>query len=140
MLSVAAPQVSATDGVSDAVADSAPGALGAIPSFTWTLTPAASDESVVNEMVDTGSLSVLPTSRGASLRSVVEGVVSMRFVSFGDDVGLAVPTPSRIVTPTVAGEPAVKLSKLPYGVRKSRSKKVPSPRGIRTSFTGPLPR
>ncbi len=43
------------------------------------------------------------------------------------------------MTPTVAGEPAVKLSKLPYGVRKSRSKNVPSPRGMRTSFTGPLP-
>ena len=67
----------------------------------------------MNEIVDTGSLSVLPTRSGASLRSVVDGVVSMRFVSLGDDVGLAVPTARRMVTPTVAGEPAVKLSKLP---------------------------
>ena len=57
---MAAPHDRATDGVSEAVADSAPGALGAIPSLTWTLTPDALDETVVNEIVDTGSLSVFP--------------------------------------------------------------------------------
>ena len=58
----------------------------------------------------------------------------------GDPVGLAVPQPSRIVTPLTGGEPAVNVSKVPNGVRRSRSKKLPSPRGIRTSFVVPVPK
>ena len=90
-----------------------PGVPGFTLSVTWTLTPFASEDSVLNESPDTGSVRVLPSRSGASLRSVVDGVVSMRFVSLGDDVGLAVPTASRIVTPVTGGEPAVNVSKLP---------------------------
>ena len=105
-LSVAAPHESATDGAAVGVAASAPGALGAIPSRTRTAIPFASADSVVNEIVDTGSVTVLPTSSGASLRSVVAGVVSRSSVICGEFVGLAVPRPRRIVAPTVAGDPA----------------------------------
>ena len=68
------------------------------------------------------------------MRSSSPGVVSRSSRGLGRHVGLAVPQPSRIVTPLTAGEPAVKLSNVPYGVRKSRSKKLPSPRGIRTEL------
>ncbi len=110
-MSVAAPQVSVTD-VSAALAPGFVTAPGAMPSRTCTTAPAALDDSVVIEIFETGSVIVRPTVSGASLRSLVAGVVSSRSVAWGEVVGLAVPLPSRIVTPVVTAEPAVNESKM----------------------------
>ena len=112
-LSVAADQASPADGVSVAVPENEPGAEGATPSRTRTTTPAEETDIVVNERPETGSVIVRPTSNGASLRSVVAGVVSRSSVAWGESVGLAVPLPIRIVTPDTAGDPADQVSKEP---------------------------
>ncbi len=113
MLSLAAVQSRLTLGVVSADAVNEPGAEGFTPSMIWTLTPLVSEESVLNERPDTGSVSVLPGSRGASYRSAVAGVVSMRSVCFAVEGWLAVPAATRMVTPVTGGDPPAKVSKLP---------------------------
>src|SRR3954454_9747721 len=111
-LSVAAPQVSVTEpwaGVAPGVAT----APGGIPSRTRTTIPPELTDIAVIEIFDTGSVIVRPTPSGASLRSLVAGVVSRRSVACGFVVGLAVPSPRRIVTPVVAADPAANRSKTP---------------------------
>jgi len=58
MLSDAAVQSRLTLGVASAAAVSEPGVPGFTLSMTCTFTPLASDESVLNEMPDTGSVKV----------------------------------------------------------------------------------
>ena len=106
---MAAPQATSTVGSEVAVAVAEAGAAGAIPSRTRTVTADEDVDNVVNEIVETGSVIVRPTSSGASLRSVVLGVVSSSSVACGVRVGVADPLPIRIVTPLTAGEPAAKV-------------------------------
>ena len=89
-MSVAAPQVSVTE-LSAVVKPGFATAPGAIVSRTRTTIPAALTDSALIVTFDTGSLIVLPTASGASLRSLVPGVLSRRSVAWGDVVGLAVP-------------------------------------------------
>ena len=111
-----------------------PGAVGLLGSRTRTTIPLELDDTAVIDSFETGSVIVLPTASGASDRDEVPGVESSRSVALGDVVGLAVPRPIRTVTPVTAGDEAPNVSNAPNGVRTSRSKKLPSPRGTRTSL------